>query len=415
MNSYYQNIVNRLKQTNRKQNLVESLTGLVKVVLIFSISILLFVLIEAVFHLGSLGRTVLVALFGLLNLVSLLALFVLPILKNLSLFSNFDLNKTAKYVGEKNSKVKDELLNAVQLLNDKSNNYSKELIEAAFKKVYERTEKFKFTGTVQFTNYKLLRYSSSVFIFTFLLVILTPFLNDAAGRIINYDKEFIEPPKYVFTVDPGNIDVTKGEDVRLEVRTTPDVPPYIELKTKTTEQAAFESTDLQPDSAGNFYYTLRSLNSSTQYFVQAEDIVTDTYKINVISRPSVRKLELNITPPSYTKLKSQKQIDNGSSTVLPGTQLDYVITSTKPLSSAQIKTDDKEIDLDVSKFEASGRITVKKEFNYTITLNDTSDIENENPVTYSIEITEDQHPQIEIVKPGENVELGLENILTAGN
>ena len=412
MNSYFENIVNRLQQTNRKKNFIVSINGALKFLFLAAIAVIILSLLEAVFNFGSVVRTVFISVLLLAALLILIKYILIPLFKNLSPFSNFDLDETAKQVGEKYPEVKDELLNAVQLIENKSHDYSSDLIEAAFQKVYEKTKQLKFTDTVSFTNFNLLKLSSASLVVVILVLLSVPFLNEAFSRVLNYDKEFIEPPKYVLEVEPGNIDITKGEDVKVIVKSTTDLPPSLNLMTKSVEQAAYESTELQPDSIGEFTLSLKSLNSSTRYYAEVEDVKTQVFEINVIDRPIVRKFELKITPPAYTNLQTQLQVDNGSASVLPGTRLKFNIAATKQLKEAHLQMHGRDtIALAVNQNSAAGNLIVKNEFNYSIGLKDTNSVENERPITYSINLTEDRYPIIDIVKPGENIELGLENIL----
>ncbi|WKZ69654.1 MAG: hypothetical protein QY331_00125 [Melioribacteraceae bacterium] len=412
MNDFYKNIIDKLKKTNRKINLISSLEGLVNSLFYFALIVFGIVILEALFNFSGEVRTILFFASIAVIVVIISKEVFLPLIRNIDSLSNFNLNKIAKLVGKNYPEVKDSLLNAVQLVNDKSNNYSKELIQAAFKTVYDKTQKLNFTEAVKFNKWNKVKISAGTFIPITLLVLLVPFLNNAFNRMINYDKEFIVPPKYHLAIEPGNIDVTKGESVAIIVTAKADIPKSITLFTRSTEQAAFDELILLPDSNNNFTQVLKSLNSSIEYYAEAEDVSTDVYSISVMDRPIVRKFVMTITPPSYTRLPQQVQNDNGSATVLPGTRLDFEITSTKPLTNAKINIIEKDnIELDVNSFVAKGHFYVRDEISYNFDLVDTSNVESENPIRYSVNITEDEFPQIEITKPGENVELGLENIL----
>ena len=412
INDYYKNIVERLKKTNSRINLISTVEGFVKLVFFISIGLLAIVLVESVFNFGSEIRTIIFFL-SLILVAVIFSRFVLqPLSKNIPSFSNFDIKKIAKLVGNSYPGIKDDLLNAVQLISDKSANYSQELVQAAFKKVYEKTEKSNFTETVRFEKWNKLKVALAVSITVIFMVLFVPFLSNSFNRILSYDKEFVVPPKYILKLEPGNIDVTKGENVNVKIVPVNDIPAMVTLFTRSAEQAAFEEINLLPDSNITFTHTLKSLNNSIEYFAGAEEVTTDVYKINVMDRPIVRKLEMTISPPAYTRLSSIVQIDNGSATVLPGTRLDYKITSTKPLTAAELITsNDFKTELQVDEYVATGKMNIKEKLNYYFQLTDTSDVQSENPIRYTINITEDEHPQVEITKPGENIELGLENVL----
>lgn len=412
MKNYYQNIIGKLERTNKKINFLVSLSGVLKFIFYFSVSVTGLLLVEAVFNLGSEIRTVIFFVFLLFAAGYFFIIVLLPILKNLKPFSNFNINKIAKLVGGHYPNIKDDLLNALQLVNESSPNYSEELIQAAFKKVYEKTENINFTDSIKFQDWNKVRVASASLLTVLILILFVPFLNSAYNRLINYNQEFVEPPKYVLKVEPGNVDVTKGENVLVKIISQKDIPSSVNLFTRSAEQAAFEQINLTADSTGTFSYLLKSLNNSTDYYASAEDIKTDVFSINVMDRPIIRKLEMTITPPAYTGLSQTTQVDNGSAEVLPGTRLNYKITSTKPLSIIEqvIPPEDKN-KFTINGTEASGQIYVREKFNYYFHLVDTANVSNINPITYSINLKEDAYPQVEILKPGENIELGLETVL----
>ena len=82
--------------------------------------------------------------------------------------------------------------------------YSEKLINAAFLHIYERTKEIKFESIINFNKAKkLLSYFGSVIIFCFALFAFVPGLKAASNRLINFNQDFIQPPKFVFEIEPG--------------------------------------------------------------------------------------------------------------------------------------------------------------------------------------------------------------------
>lgn len=412
MNDFYLNILSRLRQVNNKRNLFNAFDGFLKFVVVFTVIFFITVLFESIFFFESTVRTIFFFLSITAASIFFLIKVIFPLLKNINAFSNFDLNEIANYVGGKYPDIKDDLLNAVQLINYKQHNYSNDLIQAAFQKVYERSENLDFTGTVKFNKWNDIRLSASALAAVIVMLFFLPFLNNAFERIINYDKDYTVPPKYVLTLQPGNIDITRGESITVKINTGEDTPNSVNLYSRTKEETKFNEINIIPDTNNIFTHKLKSLNTSLEYYASAEDVESEVYQINVMDRPIVKKMEMKITPPSYTKLPSIIQTDNGSVSVLPGTRLDYKITSSKNLKFAELVTlPGKVISLNTDGFEAEGNFYIKEKLSYYIQLTDTSEVKSENPIRYTINILEDEYPHVEIIQPGENVELGLETIL----
>ncbi len=133
-------------------------------------------------------------------------------LKYFKILGKPDFNLTAKKVGERFPEVKDELLNALQLnsIPDK-NIYSSNLISAAFIRIYEKVKPVNFDSAIKFDKVKnLLFYAAGSLVIVLLMYITIPGLKAASNRLVNFNKEFVTPPKFTFEVSPGNTQVTKG-------------------------------------------------------------------------------------------------------------------------------------------------------------------------------------------------------------
>ncbi|HET54774.1 MAG TPA: hypothetical protein ENN33_06105, partial [Ignavibacteria bacterium] len=187
MNDFYQNILNRLRRVNKKRNLIDAFNGFLKFIIVITLVFFIVVLIESIFFFESTLRTIFVFLLIAAASIFFLTKVIFPLLKNINAFSNFDLNEIANFVGSKYPDIKDDLLNAVQLINYKQHNYSNDLIQAAFQKVYQKTENLDFTGTVKFNKWSDVRISSSALAAVFIMLFFLPFLNNAFERIVNYD------------------------------------------------------------------------------------------------------------------------------------------------------------------------------------------------------------------------------------
>lgn len=413
MKDYLLNIVKRLERVQKKKNLVKASAGTFQFILFLSLSVFFFILLETLFRFNGNVRTIFIIVLVVGIASSFVYHILFPLIKNVSPFFKIDRFKLAEEVGYRFPNINDDLLNAIQLIEDETKNYSQDLIQAAFKDVYNKTKDLDFSQIVKFQKKGLRNFSLATAAFTLLLMLIVPQFNNAAYRLANYNKEFTEPAMYAFNIEPGNKEVTKGDDV--EIRITPtgnNVPQSISFLQKSTEDAEYKDSQLFPDSNGIFVNKFTSLSSSFKYLVKTEDVETDVYEITVIDRPVIRKLELTVNPPSYSNLPQTNQFDNGSVSVLPGSVLEFDIQSTKTLQNASlVLNDSSKVDLSVNGNSASGKLNILHETDYYVSITDTAGIGNENPILYSITTLEDRYPEIEILKPGRDTKLGLENAL----
>ncbi|NOX18339.1 MAG: hypothetical protein GXO87_08665 [Chlorobi bacterium] len=404
MNNYYEHIVKKLQAVHRKLNLYEGMAGLLFSAAVTTTLFFLFLLLETLFHFGTEARTALFyAAWGISALLTLYY-FWTPLILAFKKLSEREIFSTAQFVGEKIDGIKDELLNALQLILEKNfETYSKDLVNASFKEIYERTKEIDFSSIVE--NKKIMQ-NLRVFLFAIgfaaLSIVSVPAMQQGLHRLLNYSEDFAVPPKFTFSVFPGNKTVIKGAEVPVKITTHGDLPERVFLKIKETSDSEFKEKILTPDSLGAFNFLFKNLNYSFLYFAYADGIESKRYKIKVINPPSVKSLELEIIPPSYAKEKSVFQKDNGNIVALKGTAVKLIIESSKNLSGAKILfSDSSETPMNIKVNAASANFAVKKEMNYKISIQDTIGNFNVNPISYSIKIKEDLFPTLEVVSPEE--------------
>ncbi len=410
---YYKELISRIERFVRKEYLHLVVTGILQTAIIAISCFLFFTILEYFGNFSSAVRTVFFFLSLLILFASINYFILIPTLRYFNLFRKETYFDAAKRVGNFFPSIKDELLNSLQLISDSEQNkfYSFALIDAAFKKVYTKSGGIKFESVVKFDRAKKLSRSVLVLLVTSIILIgFVPSIQAAANRIMNFSKEFIPPAKFSFNVLPGNSEVTKGEDVLIDVTVEGIALKEISIATKTEEETDFIFEKIQADSAGHFKYKLNTVRSSLEYFATAEDINSEVYNIKVIDKPIVKMFELNILPPRYSGIASSVQRNNGNIASLVGTKVKVKLNSTKPLSKAWLQFDDStKVSLNTIDDEASGEFTLKSDDQYSFILLDEKDNTNASPVKYQVKVDYDEFPSIELISPKENSALGNDN------
>lgn len=412
--SAYYEIINKLEQFRKKEFKVLAAYGLQVALLLALSAFFIFSMIEAFANSSSIVRSIFFIIFALISFTSLVVLFVIPMLKQFKIIGKADYYSTAKKVGEKFPEVKDELLNALQLSSIKDNQlYSSNLIGAAFNRVYEKVKNISFDSAISFERAKkLLAYFTAASVVVLLLYLTIPGLKAASYRLINFNKEFIPPPKFVFEVSPGNTEITKGQDVTIKVRVVGEKPKEVLLASKDIDETDFNKQKLADDSLGNYIFERRSVRHTFTYYVTAENISSDEFTIKVIDRPAIKSLEVTITSPSYSKTPPVQQRDNGNVNALIGSSINMEVIASKELSKAKLLFEDTtSLEMKTTNAKATLNFKVKKDNNYKIILYDEKGNENLSPITYSIKTLYDAFPQIEIIAPNRDVALANDNRL----
>lgn len=413
--NYYKDIINKLERLNKREYALFAMLGIQAAALIIVSFITGFSLLEFLGNFSSAIRTVLFFILTVAGIASIIFLFILPLLKYFNLFRKTNYYDTAKKVGRSFPFIKDDLLNAMQLvsIDNTKNLYSANLIDAAFRNVYQKTQKIKFESIVDFKKAReLFLYFSGVMVFCALLFLFVPGLQAASYRLVNFDVEFIPPPKFTFIITPGNHTITKGEDVSIFIRTEGLTPAEINIAVKHDEQTDFSRLSIKGFTQEGYVHELKSVRNSFSYYAEADNIQSEIYRIEVIDRPVIRILDVTINPPAYSGIAQTKQRDNGNITSLIGTNVGIELTSTKSLKDARLEfSDTTSILLSIDDKRAFGNFRVRKDDQYKILITDINGNNNHSPVTYSIKALFDAYPQIEMIEPNRNVSLTTENRL----
>ncbi|MEW6702265.1 MAG: DUF4175 family protein, partial [Bacteroidota bacterium] len=404
-------IQNKLRDVVKRDKHINGLKRFFVFISAACVVFLAIVLLEAAGNFDSGFRTVLFWLMIGFVLFTFGLYVAFTFVKDFLYYKNPDYVKIAKKVGAHFPAIKDELANTVQLMNESNRNYSNQLVEAAFKNVYNKTEKLDFNQAVDFyIAKKFIRIGSIVFLFTAVLIALVPSFSSASYRLINFNKNFTPPPKFVFEIQPGNAEITKGDNITIRIKTIGEKPTAIFLSTKSEDQTEFTEKKIFPDSPGIFVFETAAVKNSFEYFASAEKITSGVYKISVVNRPIITGFEIIVTPPAYSHLPERTQKDNGNIAALPGSKIKLMLNSSRELSKAAlIFSDTTAKQMNITFTKASAEFAVSKETNYQMQITDIQNLTNAYPIVYSIKTLSDEAPAIEMISPTENIKLGNEN------
>lgn len=410
--SYFKEVINRLESTDRREYLRLILLGLIKTGLIGLSAFILFSLTEYSGNFSSLVRTILFFVFMIFVLGMFSFGVLIPLFKYFKLFTERNYFDTAGKVGNHFPEIKDDLKNAMQLVSVRDGKlYSSLLVEAAFKSVYDKTRSVKFDTVVKFDSLKkpALRLLL-LFVLTLLFLFLVPGFTDASARFFQFDREFIPPARFKIEIIPGSTEVTKGSNFDIVVSIRGDVPNNVNISIKDDEQTDFAEFRLSADSTKQYIYEIKSVRTSFNYFVQADEVESGKFRIEVVDRPIIKTITFKITPPAYSKIPAYEQRDNGNITALVGSRVDISLSSTKDLSSAFLEFGDTtRSELSVEKNFADGSLRIRQETSYKVIIKDDKENENQNPITYLIKPVYDEFPIIELFLPGKDIPLANDN------
>jgi hypothetical protein len=410
---YFAEVLKKLEGFIRKEYLQFLLFGIQAFVIAVLANFTFFSFLELIGNFNSTLRTILFTLLILVFIGLFIFLLIKPLLKYFGAIKQETYFEAAIKAGKHFPEVKDDLLNSMQLVSEdkKSKLYSSILIDAAFKNIYNRVKNLNFQSLIKFDQVKRIApYFAGIVVIFLALFIFVPGMRAASYRLVNFTEDFTPPPKYIFEINPGNKEITKGDKLKIAVKVKGPKLKEIEFATRNVEDAEFSFQKLVQDSSGTFNLEMNSVKSSFKYFAEAEGVRSDLFEIKVIDRPVVKTLELEIIPPSYTNIPKTVQKDNGNIQSLVGSRVIINLSSTKKLKEANLEFSDSSlINLKIDEESATGFFNVRKDNSYKIHLVDKNGNENLAPITYEIKAVYDAFPVIELISPNQNTMLANDN------
>ena len=231
-------------------------------------------------------------------------------------------------------------------------------------------------------------------------------LAQAAQRCAHPLTTYERPPRTLITVQPGDLEVIKGDDATLQVHFAGDKPRRALIVRRPSAEAPYQIEELVVDRADSVTYIFPQVQRSFRYAIAVGDDRSPEYEVRVIDPPAVKRLRLHYQYPAYSRLPDRIEEEGGDIQGLPGTRVALEIAASKPLSKATLVLDDT-LSLAAQLDGTTARVALQIERTgaYHIALVDRKGATNRDPIRYAIQVREDQKPVVAITDPGRDSDL----------
>ncbi len=319
--------------------------------------------------------------------------------------------------------LKGRLIAAIQFARmKKTPGYSAELMALTKEQALEKAGLVNFNEVLMFHPLlKTGRLFALAGVLAVAFVVIMPGVFNYSYEVYSHPTTEIAPPLgYKVVPIPGSTEWVKYRDIKIGAAIFGDRLPKkatiyhrlvggnwqrskIDLRTK--KSVATENGD-----SVAFAVTLRQINRSFDYYVQAGRVKTDIQKIDVVDRPRVTGIKLSVFYPDYTDLPPTViDENNGSFSALAGSRVNMAVETNLPVQQAELVfVDTSHTPLKVSGKTAETSLLVEKSQSYYIRLVDHLGEENPDPIEYYITAIPDEYPSIDVLRPGYDVNLNDE-------
>ncbi|MFT4670744.1 MAG: hypothetical protein ACI945_000076 [Pseudohongiellaceae bacterium] len=232
-------------------------------------------------------------------------------------------------------------------------------------------------------------------------------------------------PTIEISVEPGTIDMQRGESVTIVATVTNAIPGTINLRLQN-DNVNWQDVTMNREGSGSesasYSFFIPSIDEDTNYYVnfdEAGEQSSPQYQITLFDLPQVEMIDLEFDYPEYTLLDNYREENSGDMIVPEGTVVDFSVTFNKPireallmfggLGDAEGNEGDKigdlapyeNIELDLIESNVGrGQFTVTRDGIYQITAKDFDDLESIDPLDYFIRVIEDTPPELVLQRPG---------------
>ncbi len=402
--------IEQIKKIIKRERANNAANEILRFFAVASLCFLSFALLEVLLHFGKNTRTLIFAGLAACALFNLIK-FALPALARFFAKIEFsEIVEKAYELGQNFPQVKDELANALELIENAKENYSEALVKAATEKALSSLPQDFFDDARKLPRVGAARLFV-IFVAAFFLL-ANGELQNAAVRIIYFSKEFKPPQEFFFSVAPGDTTIAKGDTLTLEIGIKGKAPRMFELFVKREDEAEFISRRKFKTTREKYYYKFEKIQSPFRYYLAGDEVTSDTFAVAVIKPPFVREINATVYFPKYTRLKPLKIEGDGNIDAIYGSTAKIEIIANKKIKAGSLVfSSGRKIPLKINGQNLSASFKVLRKDEYKIKLKDTLGYENRFPIGYAIEVSEDEFPEVEILLPGKDTELGNEDII----
>jgi len=247
-------------------------------------------------------------------------------------------------------------------------------------------------------------------------IVNPPFLRHGAPFLLSPWSGSNADNPYAIEVTPGNTAVARGSDVRVAATLRNFDAEEVDVAVRRGEAGGWERWPMiVDDETGDYVLLLFDVDDLTEYFVEANGVRSQMFRIDVSDLPYVDDISLEYHFPAYTGLSPRRQDGSGDIAALAGTRVRIEITSTMAVSSGALvvdETDSTELEIAEGGILV-GNLSVRREGLYRILLETPTTGRVVGSPDYFIDMLADLPPSVSFEKPGRDITVtSIEEVFT---
>jgi len=324
---------------------------------------------------------------------------IVPLIKLLGIGKRLTYYDVSSQLSKTYPEIKDKLINIVELENESTSVYSIELKKASIDQKIDELKIFSFSDSIKFKDLKVVFgvFLSVLILFSASFLWSPDFFKESSVRLIHFQQKFEKPAPYIFILENNDLEIVTGESIELNLRCSGKEVPEMMYVNFSGNNYLMTKVD------GIYKHTIENINSSISFYFTDKRYVSDVYRISVLNKPFISSFIVDIQPPSYTNLSSERLQNIGDLKLASGTTVKWSFTAVDTDSLSMLFTDSTRIE---GKGNGNNFEVVKTFYNdveYRIAIKN-SKIKDENNLVYKIQTISDLFPEIMVIQVSDSVD-----------
>ncbi|HTP36600.1 MAG TPA: hypothetical protein VMJ75_30700, partial [Candidatus Acidoferrales bacterium] len=212
----------------------------------------------------------------------------------------------------------------------------------------------------------------------------------------------VSKPYYAIQVTPGNKTVRKRSDQVITAHLMGFSAPKVRFFARYASASQWEQAEMAAEQGGPGYqFLIAGVPETLEYYVEAGGVKSDTFRMNVIDLPGVKKIRVTYHYPPWLGLKDAIEDPGGDLRAVEGTKAEVAVQTDRPLASGVLILDDGS-KLDLKTGEGgflTATVPIQRDGVYHIAaMEGGEDVRLSED--YFIEAQKDRPPEVKISRPG---------------
>ena len=408
----FKNIQDKLHDFISKYYINEIIKGSI-LFLAFGLLYFIFTLfIEYFLWLRPTGRTFLFWIFLIVEFILLGKFILLPLFKLARIQKGISQENASRIIGKHFKEIDDKLLNLLQLNESKTQS---DLLLASIEQKSFELDPIPFKKAIDFrvnVNYlKFLAIPLAIWGLFFLSGNNSIF-SDSLTRVVHYNTAYLPPAPFQFQILNDKLVAIESSPFVLKVATIGNVKPE-DIKIIFNDETYY----LNRKNSNEFFYEFEQPDRSFQFYLEANEVTSKRYQVEVIKTPKIINFEMHLGYPAYI-IKDDEDVKNTGNGIVPeGTKVVWKISTENTFkvhfSTVQKdKTNKKIIESLLSDDEGNYSMTktLTTSIDYEIATSN-SNLKNYEVLTYQLRVIKDQYPKIFVRSDIDSVSRGPVNFI----